>query len=100
MWLFLILFIINLPVMLVYRSSTVNYNENNRFTTFLSRMSIGNLEQVDPYCTYTDTSDQGALELRCMSDLGFLSTIKGYGLSYARDIQSGGVWTEPTHLCD
>ena len=100
MYLFWLMFIINLPIILIYRSSTVNYNYNNRYTTFISRLSIGNLEQNDPFCTYTSLQDQQDIELKCMADYAYMTTLEAYGLAYARDIHTGGRTTDPEKVCN
>ena len=85
--LFFILMLINIPIYIMYASSTSNnaYTDTEEGLRFFT---VGNLGQLNPSCgdlpSFDFSNDDQVLDLRCSVPGQYMTTIKSYGfLQYA-----------------
>ena len=86
--LFFILSILNIPIYLMYASSTIG-NQYGNLDEIFKYFTVGNIEQTNTVCGHT-TIDGPSIELKCPST-GYMSSIDEFGLLYMLDYVTGRI---------
>ena len=89
---FLVLFLINIPILVAYASNT-SQNNYFDFQYFFSYFTIGNMGQTDSICDYSEVNfqeiDQDLKTLNFTCPEGkYINSIKHFGFLYQRDFNT------------
>lgn len=93
---FIVLTIVNLPIFVVYQSTT-RFNEFSNFAKFFSYFTLGNLARPNLECGYSDLRKEikpnckkraPEIKLECKED-EYISVMKDFGLLYKYDQATG-----------